>query len=378
MLVVAVVVAADLIRSDSGLVAAVVLGMLVANQRSIDVSLSLFEFEETLVQLLIGLLFVLVAASVSPHEVRSVMPEAIGLLAAMVVLVRPAAVALTLARSPFTRQQKTFVAWMAPRGIVAGATASAFGPDLAAKGVVGANKVLPIVFVAIFGTVVVYGLTAAPLARLLGVAGAGRTLVLIVGGHPWAREFAAALRRCGVAVRMWVGPLADQAAARTAGVEADRGRIMVDAIDREAELEEVTDALLLTRSDDFNMLCAAELRDELGHRHVFRIAPHPDQPDILPPARESGILGNRSLTFAELDRIFAAGARVGIRDPSAVAPRAHRAEVPLFAVTPEGRVNVGADGRPPRLGPSDTVIVLTPPEPQPASERRSDRESVDP
>jgi hypothetical protein len=38
--------------------------------------LSLFDFEETLVQLLIGVLFVLVAASVSPHELRSVMPWA--------------------------------------------------------------------------------------------------------------------------------------------------------------------------------------------------------------------------------------------------------------------------------------------------------------
>ena len=78
-------------------------------------------------------------------------------------------------------------------------------------------------FVAIFGTVVVYGLTAAPVARLLRVAGLGRTLVLIVGGHPWARELAAALKRSGVAVRMWVGPLDHQTAARDAGLDADRG-----------------------------------------------------------------------------------------------------------------------------------------------------------
>ena len=65
MVVVAAVVAADLIRDDAGLVAAVLMGMVVANQRGIDISLSLFEFEETLVQLLVGVLFVLVAASVS-------------------------------------------------------------------------------------------------------------------------------------------------------------------------------------------------------------------------------------------------------------------------------------------------------------------------
>ena len=355
MVVVAAVVAADLIREDTGLVAAVVMGIAVANQRAIDISLSLFEFEETLVQLLIGVLFVLVASSVTPDEVRSVMPEALGLLAVMIFLVRPAAVALATAGSPFNRRQRAFIGWMAPRGIVAGATASAFGPELAQEGVAGAGKVLPIVFVSIFGTVVVYGLTAAPVARMLGVAGLGGRLVLIVSGHGWAREIAAALKRSGVAVRMWVGPFADQSAARTAGLEAEPGRIMVDAISREAELEEVTDALLLTRSDDFNNLGAAELRDELGQGHVYRVAPHPHEPDLLPPSKETGILGNRSLTYTELERQFAQGAHIETRDATA---QATDGEVPLFAVTPEGVLSIGSDGRPPTARPGDTVIAL--------------------
>jgi NhaP-type Na+/H+ or K+/H+ antiporter len=359
MVVVAAVVAADLIREDAGLLAAVLMGIVVGNQRSIDISRSLFEFEETLVQLLIGVLFVLVAASVSPDEVRSVLPQALVLVAVMILVIRPLAVALTTLGSPFTRNERAFVAWMAPRGIVAGATASAFGPELARNGVAGADKVLPIVFVAIFGTVVVYGLTATPVARMLGVAGAGRRLVLVVSGHPWAREIAATLKRSGVAVRMWVGPLDHQTAAREAGLDADRGRIMVDAPSREEELEEVTDALLLTRSDDFNALGAAELRKELGHHHVYRVAPHPDEPDLLPPSREAGILGDSSLTFAELDRQFAAGARIVSRSANQVlGAEGSRTEVPLFAVTRNGRLSIAADGRPPEMRSGDTVIVL--------------------
>ena len=359
MVVVAVVVTADLIRDDTGLLAGVLLGVAVANQRSIDVSRSLFEFEETLVQFLIGVLFVLVAASVSPDEVRSVMPEAAGLVAIMVLLIRPAAVALTTLGSSFTARERAFVAWMAPRGIVAGATASAFGPELAQKGVAGADKVLPIVFAAIFGTVLVYGLTATWVARRLGVAGMGRRLMLIVGGHAWARQLGANLHRCGVAVRMWVGPLDQQAAARDDGLDADRGRIMVDAINREAELEEVTDALLLTASDDFNTLAAAELRNELGHRHVFRLAPDADEPDLLPPPREVGMFADRSLTFSELDRQFAAGARIVCTTADErLRPGGGAAEVPLFAVTPNGQLSVAADGRRPNLRAGDAVIAL--------------------
>jgi NhaP-type Na+/H+ or K+/H+ antiporter len=359
MVVVAVVVAADLIREDAGLAAATLLGLLVANQRSIDVSRSLFEFEETLVLLLIGVLFVLVSASVSPHEVRSVMPEALALVAVMILVIRPAVVALTTLRSSLTVNERAFVAWIAPRGIVAGATASAFGPALAQKGVAGADKVLPIVFVAIFGTVFVYALSATWVARKLGVAGMGRRLMLIVSGHSWARQIAAALKRSGVAVRMWIGPVEEQDAARSAGLDADRGRIMVDAISREAELEEVTDALVLTRSDDFNTLVAAELRDELGHGHVYRVAPHPDEPDLLPPSRESGILCDRALTLAELDREFAAGARIETRSADGPSSRGGTtAEVPLFAVTPTGQLHVAADGRPPIVRRGDTVVTL--------------------
>jgi NhaP-type Na+/H+ or K+/H+ antiporter len=357
MIVVAAVVAADLLRDDAGFVAAVLMGIVLGNQHRIDVSLTL-EFEETLVQLLVGVLFVLIAASVSPDDLGAVLPEALVLVAVIVLLLRPTAVALATWRSAFTPRERAFIAWMAPRGIVAGATASAFGLQLEQNGVAGAESVLPIVFVVIFGTVLLYGLTGPLAARLLGLAGAERRLVLVVSGHTWAREIAAALKRAGVAVRMWVGPAADRAAALAAGIEAERGRMMVDAVDRNAELEEVTDVLLLTRSDDFNAVTAAELRSELGHGHVFRVAPDPEEPDLLPPSSEGGILGGPSLTFAELSERFAAGARIIIRTADG---SPEPTDVPLFAVASDGRLSVAADGSPPDVRAGDTVIVLTSP-----------------
>jgi hypothetical protein len=161
---------------------------------------------------------------------------------------------------------------------------------------------------------------------------------------------------------MWVGPAADRAAAQAAGIEADRGRMMVDAVDRDAELEEVTDVLLLTRSDDFNAVTAAELRGELGHGHVFRVAPDPEEPDLLPPSSEGGILGDSALTFAELSDRFAAGARIVIRTAEGPFRLADGStEVPLFAVASDGRLSIAADGSPPDMRAGDTVIFLAPP-----------------
>ena len=200
--VVAALVAADLIRDDSGFVATTAMGMALANQRAIDVSLML-EFQQTLVQLLVGVLFILIAASVAPADVEAVLPEALALVAVMALVIRPAAVALATWRSSLSLSERGFVAWMAPRGIVAGASASAFGLQLEQQGVAGADLILPVVFVAMFATVVLYGLTAAPVARRLGVAGAEGVVALVVAaataGHS-GRPRPAARRRCGEGV----------------------------------------------------------------------------------------------------------------------------------------------------------------------------------
>jgi NhaP-type Na+/H+ or K+/H+ antiporter len=359
MMVVAALVGADLIREDAGFVATTLMGAILANQHRIDVSLML-EFHATLVQLLIGALFVLIAASVSPSDVNAVLPGALALVAAMVIVIRPLAVALATWRSGLTLRERAFVAWMAPRGIVAGATASAFGLELAQAKVPGADHILPIVFVAIFGTVVLYGLTAAPVARLLGVAETTGRVVLVVGGTPWARAIAQALKARGLGVRLWSGRADDQAAARAVGLHADRGRMMLDAMSREAELEDVTDALLLTANDDFNALAAIALRTELGHGRVYRVAPDIEEMDLLAPPDEPGILGAESLTSAELGRRFASGARLVEASVDGRSPRAARpnGELALFVITAGGALHVVTDREEPPTRTGDTVIVL--------------------
>ena len=145
-----------------------------------------------------------------------------------------------------------------------------------------------------FATVVLYGLTAPLLARALGVTGQERGLVLVVGGEAWARQMACAIQSAGGSVRMWVGSAADREAARATGIEAGRGGMLLDSVNREAELEEVTDVLLLTRSDDFNALAAVALRRELGHDRVFRVAPDPETADLLPPPNDTPPIGSQS------------------------------------------------------------------------------------
>ena len=151
-------------------------------------------------------------------------------------------------------------------------------------------------------------------------------------------------------MRLWVGRAEDQAAARAAGLDADHGRLLVDAVSREVELEEVTDALLLTPNHDFNALAAAELRGELGHGHVFRVAPDPEDTDLLSPASEEAILAHDDLTFAELTRRLAEGAALVEGDTDGA--------LPLFVVGAGGALRVVTAGQPVQLRPGERTIAL--------------------
>jgi NhaP-type Na+/H+ or K+/H+ antiporter len=89
------------------------------------------------------------------------------LVVVLVVVVRPIVAALATVRTDVTRRERMFIALMDPRGIVAASTATTFALPLAQMDVGGADKLLPVTFLVIVGTVTIYGLLAAPAARYL-------------------------------------------------------------------------------------------------------------------------------------------------------------------------------------------------------------------
>jgi NhaP-type Na+/H+ or K+/H+ antiporter len=271
MMVAAAVVGADLLREDSGLIAAAVMGAILAGRRELDVS-RIVEFHGTVVELLIGILFVLISASVSPSQVHAVLWDSLALVGLMVFVIRPLAVALGTLGSALDWRERAFAAWMAPRGIVAGATASSFALALGEAGIADAERLLPIVFVAIFATVVIYGLTGGLVARLLGVAASGTPALLLIGGAS-ALALAEELRAAGDRVVFWSTRDEERAAARAAGIETADPPFGPEAVRLESELEDIAEAFVLGPGDDYNALVTHELRAVLGHGHVHLVTP---------------------------------------------------------------------------------------------------------
>src|SRR5690606_35236465 len=144
-LVIGVAAGCDVFADDTGLVAAIAMGIAAANLRGIDIP-ARRPFFETLAQLIIGLLFISISATVTPQSLRGLILPAIGLVAVLVLAVRPAVAWLSTARSDLTGRERAFIGWMAPRGIAAAGPASTFSTGLVSAGVAGGEKVLPATF----------------------------------------------------------------------------------------------------------------------------------------------------------------------------------------------------------------------------------------
>jgi NhaP-type Na+/H+ or K+/H+ antiporter len=166
--VVTVAALSDAVSNDTGLVAAITMGIVIANLHGVNVPEDR-PFLKTVVQLTIGVLFISISATVTWASLRGAVWRTIGLIACLVVLVRPAVALVATFRTDLTRNERIFVGSMDPRGIVAASTAATFSAPLIALGIAGANKLLPATFLVIVGTVTIYGLGATPLVRALGL-----------------------------------------------------------------------------------------------------------------------------------------------------------------------------------------------------------------
>lgn len=88
----------------------------------------------------------------------------------MQFLARSISVALATVGTGISWPERHLLTWIAPRGIVAAAVSALFALRLEQMGHPDAKFLVPLTFLVIVGTVVLQGITSAPLARVLEVA----------------------------------------------------------------------------------------------------------------------------------------------------------------------------------------------------------------
>ena len=153
---------------ESGLPASVASGFIVGKREIIDKE-KLDNLIGELAQLAITVLFPLLASDVSWGELGPLGWGGLVCVFMMMVIVRPMSIAIATIGRDLELKEKIFLAWLAPRGIVTAAVASLFSIRLEQAGVLGAGRLQGLVFLTILMTVGIQGLTARPLANVLGL-----------------------------------------------------------------------------------------------------------------------------------------------------------------------------------------------------------------
>ncbi|MEO1023643.1 MAG: cation:proton antiporter [Bacteroidota bacterium] len=297
MLVVAAFTASNMLQHESGLLAVTVMGIALANQRSVRVH-HIIEFKENLQVLLISALFILLASRLKVEHLSYFNWSSAAFMAALFFIVRPAMVFASTIGSKLTLQEKAFLSWMAPRGIVAAAIAAIFALRLEQEGFADADRLVPYTFVVIIATVTVYGLTASPVTRLLGVAKPRPTGLMFVGAHDWALRMASILKDLGKQIILVDSNKENIRKANEQELTAYQANILSDYATEELDLEGVGTLLALTPNDEVNSLACLRFSEEFGSSRIFQL---PLSSSIKQESDSSSVLKGRTLFHQDLE-----------------------------------------------------------------------------
>lgn len=253
----------EALQPESGIMAAAVAGIVVGNTDT-PVDEQLKEFKEQLTVMLIGLLFVLLSATVRLEAVLSLGWPGLATIGLLMFVVRPLDVALCTWGSELTLRERGFLSWLAPRGIVAAAMASLFAQWLGAAGYEGGQQLQAMVFLVIAVTVVLQGGTGRWVADALGVRREGEGGWAIVGANALGRMLARTLQTGGEEVVLVdASSLACEAAERE-GLPVIYGDATSERVQRQAEMSIRGGMAAVTPNSALNVLLAREIGVEDG------------------------------------------------------------------------------------------------------------------
>ncbi len=347
---------ANTFRPEAGLFATTVLGVALANQRRVPVR-HIRSFQEDIGALILASLFVILGALVDLEALDEFLIPALAVVVVLVLVVRPLVVAISTVGAGLVRAERIYLACMAPRGIVAAAVATVFALELEEVGQ-HSEALIPVVFLVIFATVTLYGLAAAPAARMLRMARPEPRGVALIGGRGWVLELADALAADDVPVLVVANSqrLARQAAER--GLLAYAGRLDSAALFEAVEGTGVRVAVAASPTEELNAFGIRRLAEVLGRANLYHVPVDDDPPEHDTGERE--VKGRRafgaSVTQPHLEKELREGGRFAVMADASGLPEG---ALHLFSLDAEGLPSVCSEGSGPP-DPTSRLVVLVP------------------
>ena len=368
MLVVAAFTSADLMQPDAGLLAVTVFGIAMANQRLVPFK-HILAFKESLSVLLVSGLFIVLASRLDMEQLHRLTWRAPIFVTALVLVVRPASVFMATLGTDISFEEKLFMSAMAPRGIVAAAVASVFALRLQQSHYPALDQVarlVPLTFVVIVSTVVIYGLSAKPIAQLLKLASRGQAGFLIIGANPVALAIATALKSAGQQIILADTQPRNVAAARMAGFDVSLQNALSDQMVEHVEGTGIGALLAITPNEEVNTLSAVHFASAFGRSCVFQLATEShNKPERRKVSHElrGRVLFAAGLTYEKLSALLERSTIKSTRLTATFGMEQFlnlygSTAVPLFLADDAGNCAVIPAEDPPTPQPGQTVIAL--------------------
>ena len=285
--VIVVFVLSNQIEHEAGLVAVTVMGIALANM-NVSSLRSIHPFKQNIAVILIAGIFVLLSASLEFEELAYLNWNFGLFLLALLFLVRPATILLSLLGSSVPWNERLFLSWIAPRGIVLVAISGLFALRLEDIGYDG-TALIGLSFAVVVATIVAHGFTIDLVARLLNLKGSNRPGVLIVGSTPWTISLALMMQELKAPVMVVDSSWQRLALARQKGLPFYHGEILNEATEHNLDLTPYSVLVAATENEAYNALVCNEFAYEIGRDTVFQLGDAIDDEDRH--ALPSGIRG---------------------------------------------------------------------------------------
>lgn len=335
------------IAHESGLLTVTVMGVWMANMRGVPVD-DILEFKESLSVLLISALFILLAARLEFASLLNLGWGSVWVLLALILVARPLGVWLSGIGTQLNWQEKTFLSWIAPRGIVAAAVSALFAYRLEGKGIEDASLLVPLVFLVIITTVVLQSLTARPLAKRLDVVQPATDGFLIVGANNVARQIAKVLVNRKISVLLTDTNWENIKLSRMEGLPVYYGNPVSEHAENHMELACIGNMLAISPYKQLNTLATFHFLDLFGQGHVFGLSEGDEEQrtrhKVSEKMQETRSLFVEGITYGKLASMLSKSATVKVTQLSDEFTFAKYREqhgnrlVTLFAIPPQGTI----------------------------------------
>ena len=378
--VIVVFVLSNQIEHEAGLVAVTVMGIALANM-NISSLRSIHPFKQNIAVLLISGIFILLSASLEFEEL-SYLNWNFGLfLLAILFLVRPATILLSLLGSSVPWNERLFLAWIAPRGIVLVAISGLFALRLEDIGYDG-TALIGLSFAVVVVTIVAHGFTIDLVARLLNLKGSNRPGILIVGSTPWTISLARMMQELKAPVMIVDSSWQSLALARQKGLPFYHGEILNEATEHNLDLTPYAVLVAATENEAYNALVCNEFAYEIGRDTVFQLGDAVDDDDrhALPSSIRGRALFESGFGVEDVNERLARGwvlRKTKLSEEftfEAAQERLPDAATMLLLIRENGTIRFFTHAARPEPRAGDIIVSFAPPQERSAADAAAKRE----